>query len=109
MSFPFERDSLDVPMTGLGRPLTAQRYEIVRARDRRASSKHAVSTNRKSSTLFIGSDKSQTVAISEKNGNPIKDIRDVDLSHQNFDCLSFFRKGKRVVMFNDLGEFRLKL
>ena len=49
-------------------PLTAQRYEIVRARDRRASSKHAVSTNRKSSTVFIGIDKSQPVAISLKMG-----------------------------------------
>ena len=44
-----------------------------------------------------------------ENGNPIKDIRDIDFSHQNFDCLGFFRNGKRVVMFNDLGEFRLKL
>ena len=36
-------------------------------------------------------------------------MRVVDFTHQNFDCLGFFRKGKRVVMFNDLGEFRLKL
>ena len=51
MNFLFERDSLDVPMAGLGMPVTAQRYDIVRARDRRASLKHVLSTNRKSSTV----------------------------------------------------------
>ena len=75
MNFLFERDSLDVPMM----PVTAQRYDIVRARERRASSKHVLSTNRKSSTVVTGIGTSQPVAISLKNGNPIIDIRDVDI------------------------------
>ena len=49
-------------------------FQFVRACDRRASSKHAVSTNRKSSTLFIGSDKSQIAAISVKMGIQLKTL-----------------------------------
>ena len=44
-----------------------------------------------------------------ENGNPIEDSRDIDFSYSDFECLGFFRNGNRVEMFNDLGEFRLKL
>ena len=40
-------------------------------------------------------------------GLPIKDIRDADLSHQNLDCLGLFRRGERIVLIDDFGEFGL--